>query len=1334
MILISEAIDVIQTNLEEKVKALAEINLTKYENFDTTTENSDTGSKGVLVQFNLKTGVEFAEGEEYIPIQETTTNINLPWIGNYKPERVEVLTKSTQATNGGKEASYEYHASTGTLSIIAENNGYTENIADSRDEYEIICIYNSKCYTKNEENDFKVQLITYEKLNDEQGTTISNKLEEEYTCTDNISGVVSISHRTDKIYDGYITANTLNNENNYDTTYNETLRVMVSNKDIAQKIEVRENSEISLYEETNIDKNQVLDMLGDKGSIDVFDENGNILKTINKDTETDEDGKIKITYENRVQNIIIQLKDLAKEGIFEFQNVRVIEANAQIIENTIPTQVFIKGINTISTEVENDDGEKITETSDLVKYERNGQINTGIKQAVSNIDVKLDKDTLVNNTQNNVIITAVLRTDGPQYSLFKNPTISIEMPAEVENINIGAPEIMYDNQVFNITDSKVSTNNNGNKVINIQLQGSQTSYEQSSVLEGTNIRIPATINVTKQLENKAGIIKCTYSNEMTSTTESKETEVMLLNKIVKATQDLTLESGENEKAGTTPEENGSEVKEQVGTISVTKDISAGNGKDIYERQVQKITLTVTNNTNNEIANINLQDEIPNEFIYANAICDVGLENGYIEDEKITVYEKNIEKLQAKETLTFEYYVRVEQGQEIQEKKVSTKAKATIKSTSETFESNVIENTIKESKFQIDMVASSNATSIWTAGNTINYKIVVKNITNEKLTGVTVTNVMPEGTTFNEAFYLQFDEKQNSYIKEYSEEYMNKNYNQNKKMVTWNIGDLDAGKEVGVYVSITLDEIQDNSDTKVIINTAAVKADNTQEYISNKEEIEEINKGTYKVELGTNLESKYLYEEDEFEYIVKITNTGNISIDNIIMSDELPKGLSGIQAIYAVEGKQEQTVSIERNVELSFSLKPGEVFIAKILVVADELEEGVEQLEVKNQVEVSSVFINDMTSNEVVNIILKKKDEPTDPSDPTDPTVPTDPTNPTEPTNPTTPKISISGIAWIDENENGKRDTDEQTYSNMTVMLYDYKNNSFVKENGQNIKVETNSDGTYEFTNLDKGQYIVVFLYDTNTYKLTEYQKDGILESKNNDVITNTIEIDGKTVTAGLTNTLEGNSSLTNIDIGLVENKKFDFEIQKYISKITVQTRDGKIKTYTYDNKQFAKVEIHSKKINGATVVIEYKMVVTNNGEVPGTVAQIVDKLPNGLKFNSELNNDWYESNGSLYSNSLSEQIIDVGESEEINLVVTRQVNSSNVGMITNKASIGISSNDKAIEDINAQNNESMAQVIIGVSTGTTAAYVTLTICMLGIIALGVYLINKEFLGKEERDE
>ena len=178
MLVISEAVDAVQTLLDkEKIKALAEINLTKYENFDTTTENSDTGSKGVLVQFNLKTGIKFAEQMDNVLIQKTTTNLNLPWIGDYKPSRVEVITKSTQATNGGKEASYEYHSSTGILSITAENSNYTKIDTDARDEYEIICIYRSECYTNNEENSFKVQLNTYETLNDEEKTIISTKVE-----------------------------------------------------------------------------------------------------------------------------------------------------------------------------------------------------------------------------------------------------------------------------------------------------------------------------------------------------------------------------------------------------------------------------------------------------------------------------------------------------------------------------------------------------------------------------------------------------------------------------------------------------------------------------------------------------------------------------------------------------------------------------------------------------------------------------------------------------------------------------------------------------------------------------------------------------------------------------------------------------------------------------------------------------------------------------------------------------------------------------------------------------------------------------------------------------
>lgn len=51
------------------------------------------GSNGTLAQFNLKTGINFEEGENYTPIKKTSVNIEVPKIGNYNPTRVEVINK-----------------------------------------------------------------------------------------------------------------------------------------------------------------------------------------------------------------------------------------------------------------------------------------------------------------------------------------------------------------------------------------------------------------------------------------------------------------------------------------------------------------------------------------------------------------------------------------------------------------------------------------------------------------------------------------------------------------------------------------------------------------------------------------------------------------------------------------------------------------------------------------------------------------------------------------------------------------------------------------------------------------------------------------------------------------------------------------------------------------------------------------------------------------------------------------------------------------------------------------------------------------------------------------
>ena len=1391
MLIISEAVEAVQTSIEttdgeekNQGKALAELNLIKYENFDTTTENSEGGSKGVLVQFNLKTGREFKETEEYKPIQKTETNFALPRISDYKPSRVEVITKSTQATNGGKDAKYEYHSSTGILSIIAENSDYTEKVENARDEYEIICIYGSECYTDNEEHNLKVQLNTYETLNSDEKKVISTGIEETYPCKEAISGVISVEHKTDDIYDGYIRANSLNGENKYDTTYNEKLNIMVSNREISQKIEVKETSNTALYTESRINKEQVLEMLGDNGSIDIIDENANIVQTINKDSEADENGKIKLTYNNRTKNIAIRLNNLEKEGTIEVENSRVIEPTAEIIDNKILTQIDIKGINTITKEVDNENGEKTKETEDVVKYERQEQNETQIKSAVSEIETKLSKDTLVNNTKNDVTLTVALKTDGFKYSLFKNPTFSIEMPAEVKKVNLGTPEMMYDNNIFTIISSSVITNESGNKVINIQLQGEQTTYEQTDIVEGTNIRIPLTISLTKQLESKVGVVKFVYSNENTSTTENKEMEVTLLNKVANIVQTATVSTttteniNQNEQVSNTAvyEKDGvkAEIIQEVGTTALA------NNSTIYEEQIVKQKLKVTNNSNTS-KKVSLTINVPDEMTYVK--LEVG---GYIYNEEKNYYKYSSKyeyKEQTDKQVTIELEVNAGETKvdfielkvkdlqdDVQEKEIITNNELKINNENST--TLRIKNIVKQAEVKVTLTCFLGySRKEW------QYMFEVTNLTNKQLKNIKVVFKASDFfkisgvSVIGEDRYNDFQDNVWTYTIDTLE-----------SVQVDEQGNYLTGKKSALIVGNAEDVDESQGSEYEINGIVTVSGDNISNYVSNQTRMTGYLES---MEVNMNSDKDTLKMDDEITYTVQIKNTGKTwggfaIYTNINVKDVIPRELKPIsikynkftinkeivkdstddgndEMQYESQTYKEETVTEDistlaipdgydeedaPDINLDLEIPEGKTITMTIKAKA---RANTETKEITNTVKVEGEWIKTKLASVKTTIMKYDYVDPTPDPDPSpdpdpdpnptpdpapnpdpDPTPDPDPAptpDPTPDSDSTVKKISISGTAWIDENEDGKRTVDEKTYSGMTVMLYDYKNKAFVKENGQDKKVQTDSNGEYEFDNLDNGLYIVVFLYDTDKYKITEYQKDEVINIKNNDAITKSIGIDGQSVTAGLTNTLTAKESLNNIDIGLIENKKFDLELKKYINQITVQTKDGKNKTYTYNNKQFAKVEIHSKKINGATVVIEYKMVITNKGEVEGAVAQIEDKLPDGLTFKSELNNNWYEKDGKLYTKSLSNEKIAVGESKEISLLLTKDLNSNNVGTVTNIASIGISNNNKAIEDTNKENDSSNAQVIIGVSTGILR-YVGITVALIGTLVLLSIIIWK----------
>lgn len=60
--------------------------------------------------------------------------------------------------------------------------------------------------------------------------------------------------------------------------------------------------------------------------------------------------------------------------------------------------------------------------------------------------------------------------------------------------------------------------------------------------------------------------------------------------------------------------------------------------------------------------------------------------------------------------------------------------------------------------------------------------------------------------------------------------------------------------------------------------------------------------------------------------------------------------------------------------------------------------------------------------------------------------------------------------------------------------------------------------------------------------------------------------------------------------------------------------------------------------------------------------EIVDYIPTDLKFSSEINKDWYIStDGNLHNTSLTNDVIDVGETKILTLTLTKTMTENNTG-------------------------------------------------------------------------
>lgn len=542
-----------------------------------------------------------------------------------------------------------------------------------------------------------------------------------------------------------------------------------------------------------------------------------------------------------------------------------------------------------------------------------------------------------------------------------------------------------------------------------------------------------------------------------------------------------------------------------------------------------------------------------------------------------------------------------------------------------------------------------------------------------------------------------------------------------RKVTVKVGDVDGERGKTLIINTKVGKLANEVYKKEVTITSNIKADNTE--TENIDDISvTINKPGINVTQASNIpEGTTISAGEDFVYTFTIQNLSDIYLNDVEFTDALPTEVTFkyLEIVYE-DGTIDSSFDInsDGSINTKFYLSAGQKVTINVHVVANSIENDTE---ISNKAKFTHEDIGEVETNSVSHTVkhFEKTDVNVDPDD-----------NHKE-------TRKVIGTVWVDANKDGVKDANEQRVSGVKVLLLNNNtSNIAMNSNNEQCITTTGTDGSYMFNNVPQGKYSVIFFYDSAKYSPTTYKKSGVSEEQNSDAIDKTVNYEGKDQIAAVTEEIVlADTNQFNIDLGIVEDAKFDLKLDKVVQAITVN--NGKnTKEHVYNSK-LAKLDFESKYANTSSMVVEYKFTITNEGGIAGYVKKLADYLPEELKFNSELNKDWYEGkDGVIYNASLANTIINPGESKEVTLILTKNMNGdSDFGLINNSAEIYETSNDYGALDIdstpgNKATNEddySTANVLTSVKTGDVVIYTTLIITIITIVGVGIYMIKKKVL-------
>ena len=205
---------------------------------------------------------------------------------------------------------------------------------------------------------------------------------------------------------------------------------------------------------------------------------------------------------------------------------------------------------------------------------------------------------------------------------------------------------------------------------------------------------------------------------------------------------------------------------------------------------------------------------------------------------------------------------------------------------------------------------------------------------------------------------------------------------------------------------------------------------------------------------------------------------------------------------------------------------------------------------------------------------------------------------------------------------------------------------------------------------------------------------------------------------------------------------FELAINKYVEKIIIRRgNEEQVIETGFTGKEEPvkepKIDIAEADVEGIQLIFVYKIIVTNVGELPGYALEIVDHIPEGLRYleNELINqqNKWVlQEDGKAYTTALAKVLLQPGESADVTIALEWINSKDNFGRKVNTADITKAGNEWG-EDL-IYHPGKPAPIIVAPKTGILSANYLIVFGVIVTLGLAVGSIRVLSIKKAKQEE